>query len=187
MLKLSLEDLKLDFVRQVYEAITKQIQQMDIKMSIVLSWNGAMAVLLAKQVSDLIASRTFRITPVILMVLITTLMGFAASYAYRVIKPRTAKSQKQVKDGFAGLLYSDDILNLGPSARERMARYQEELLGIDSHENLYRHFTKSIVLISEVQHKKNVLFTRALMCSVLSFTLLLALMLVMDVFKQWMH
>lgn len=187
MLKLSIEDLKLDFVRQVYEAITKQIQQMDLKMSIVLSWNGAMAVLLAKQVSDLIASRTFRITPVILMVAITTLMGFAASYAYRVIKPRSAKSQNQVREGFAGLLYSDDILNLGPTARERMARYQEELLAIDNHESLYRHFTKSIVLISEVSHKKNQLFTRALMCSVLSFTLLLALMLVMDVFKQWMR
>lgn len=182
MLKLSLEDLKLEFVRQVYEAITKQIQQMDIKMSIILSWNGAMAILLAKQVSDLITSHMFRPIPIGLMLVITVLMGFAATYAYRVIKPRTAKGQ--AGDGWAGLLYSEDILNLGPAARERMARYQEELLSIDSHESLYRQFTKSIVLISEIQDKKNRLFTRALLCSVVAFTLLLGLVLLMEMLSK---
>ena len=187
MLKLSIEDLKLDFVRQVYEAITKQIQQMDIKMSIILSWNGAMAVLLAKQVTDLIRSRHVEVIPIVLMAAVLVFMAFAGSYSYRVLKPRSAKSQAQVKEGFAGLLYSDDVLNLGPTARERIARYQEELLSIDTHEQLYRQFTKSIVLISEIQNKKNRLFTRALMCSVASFTLLLALMMVMEVFKQILH
>lgn len=181
-MKLSIEDLKLDFVRNVYEAITKQIQQMDLKISIILSWNGAMAVILAKQVTDMISARSYHLLPVALMLVIFTAMAFAATYSYRVLKPRKARSTGQVQEGFAGLLYSEDILNLGPSARERMARYNEELLTISTHEELYRQFTKSIVLISEVQHRKNTLFTRALMASVLAFTLLLGLMAVMGVF-----
>jgi hypothetical protein len=184
MLKLSIEDLKLDFVRNVYEAITKQIQQMDLKISIILSWNGAMAVLLAKQVTDLISARSYHVFPIALMVAITVSMGFTGVYSYRVLKPRQAKGQNKTGDGFAGLLYSDDILKLGPDARERIARYNAELLGIQTHEELYRQFTKSIVLISEVQNRKNKLFTRALLFSVMSFTLLLGLMTLMGLFQK---
>jgi hypothetical protein len=184
LIKLSIEDLKIDFVRNVYEAITKQIQQMDLKISIILSWNGAMAVILAKQVTDLISTRTYHPIPIVLMLAIATSMGFSATYSYRVLKPRKAKSNGKVSEGFAGLLYSDDILNLGATARERMTRYSQELLGIQTHEELYRQFTKSIVLISEVQDRKNRLFTRALMCSVLSFTMLLALMTIMGLFDK---
>lgn len=184
MLQLSIEDLKLDFVRSVYEAITRQIQQMDLKISVILSWNGAMAVILAKQVTDMIAGRTFHPLPVALMLAIFTAMAFAASYSYRVLKPRQANSNGQAKEGFAGLLYSDDILKLGASARERIARYNEELLAISTHEELYRQFTKSIVLISEVLNQKNMFFSRALMASVVAFTLLLGLMAMMGVFDR---
>jgi hypothetical protein len=101
-----------------------------------------------------------------------------------VLKPRQATGNAQAREGFAGLLYSDDILKLGDSARERIARYNQELLGISTHEELYRQFTKSIVLISEVLNQKNMFFSRALMASVVAFTLLLGLMAVMGVFDQ---
>lgn len=182
MLKLSIEDLKLEFVRSVYEAITKQIQQMDLKISIILSWNGAMAVILAKQVTDMIGSKNYHWLVIFLMLGIITSMGFSAVFSYQVLKPRKAKGKSQ--EAFAGLLYSADILNLGKSARDRIQKYTDELLSINTHEELYRQFTKSIVLISEVQDKKNGLFVRALFTSVVSFTLLLALMTSMSLLES---
>ena len=184
MLKLSIEDLKLEFVRIVYEAITKQIQQMDLKISIILSWNGAMAVILAKQITDLIHNRNYDVLSVLLLAAIVISMGFTSTYSYRVLKPRKAHHNGPQGEGFAGLLFAGDILNLGKGAGDRISAYSAELLKIETHEELYRQFTKSIVLISEVQMNKNRLFTRALMGSVLSFILLLAVMMVMGVFEK---
>jgi hypothetical protein len=36
----SQEGMSYQFVVHVYEAITKQIQQFDVKVSVLLSWNG---------------------------------------------------------------------------------------------------------------------------------------------------
>lgn len=179
MLRLNIEDLKLEFVRTVYESITKQIQQMDLKMSVIISWNGAMAVMLAKQVTDMIAGGAVHFLPVVLMVGVMGSMVFSGFFTFQVMKPRKAKAGG-TSEGFAGLLYSGDILDLGPTARERISRYTQELLDISTHDQLYRQFTKSIVLISQIQERKNSLFVQALLTSVVSFTLLLALMMVMS-------
>lgn len=177
MLKLGIEDIKIDFLRSVYESITKQIQQMDLKISILLSWNGAMAVILAKQVTDMIHQKMYVWYVLLLMAGVLAGMIAGAVYSYTVLKPRKSAGPAE---GFAGLLYSGDILDLGKDSVERIQNYSNELLNIQDHEGVYRQFIKSVVLISSIQMKKSALFTKGLTATVTAFTLLLGLMTAMS-------
>ena len=177
MLKLSLEDLKIDFVMNVYESITKQIQQMDLKISILISWNGIIAVMLGREISAIYKGKVFEFYAIGLAigVLITLVLG--SIYCYKVLKPRSGNTE----EGFAGLLYSGDIMKLGNTTSERIASYMNHLLEIDDYDKFYKQFTKSIVLISSINQYKNKMFIRGLLVTVISFSLLVGLLAVVGV------
>ncbi len=168
----NIEDLKLDFVLTVYEAITKQIQQMDLKISILLSWNGVIAVMMSREVASLFSDKAFKIFPSVTLTLSILAIALSAYYIYRVLKPRVGN----MDNNFAGLLFAGDILALGKDGNERMKNYLQYLLAIRSHEDLYQQFSKSIVLISAINVTKNQLFNRALTSTSFSFFALVLLM-----------
>ncbi len=164
----NVEDIKLDFVLTVYEAITKQIQQMDLKISILLSWNGVIAVMISREIAFLFGEKVFRPFPVAVLIISIAGLILSALYTYRVLKPRVGKMEAS----HAGLLFAGDILRLGRNGTERMKKYMEQLLAIADHEQLYRQYVKSIVLISNISVNKNALFNRALAATATSFFLL---------------
>lgn len=169
-----LDELKLEFVRNVYEAITKQIQQMDLKISILLSWNGVIAVLFGREVAEIVAGKRFDVWILIMGAAVVLSLGISAVLCYRVLKPRAGSSPD--KEGFAGLLYAGDIQDLGKNPVERMGAYMDNLLKMDTHAEVYQQFVKSIVLISGIQLEKNRFFLKALTSTVICFALLLSLM-----------
>ena len=172
MFRQGIEDLRADFVMKVYDSITKQIQQMDLKISILISWDGIIAVGLARSISQIVSNRMVHASTLIPAAVCTAFLLIAGFYCYRVLKPR----QTKLDDGFAGLLYSGDIVRLGKENRKRMTLYMDELMGINDYEKLYQQFVKSIVLISDVHLYKNRMFNRALLATLALFTGLVSVM-----------
>ena len=172
MLKFNIEDLKVDFVVSVYESVTKQIQQMDIKISILLSWNGLIAVMLGRLITTMVSEQKLSALTILLAVIVVITLFITGIFCFRVLKPRKGA----MEDGFAGLLYSGDIMKLGEKNEDRIQAYLDNLLKIDTHEMLYSQFVKSIVLISEINQYKNNLFLRGLISTVICFSALVALL-----------
>lgn len=177
MLKLSLDDLKVDFLRTVYESITKQIQQTDLKMSILLTWNGAMAAVFGRYLGDMFRTRLGSWWVWILAAATLGTMVYTGINVYAVLKPRGGKGPKV--EGFSGLLYAGDIQNLGKNAPERVMEYNRALIELPDHAAIYDQFARSIINISEIQLRKNRYFIRALGTTVTSFVMLIALMAVL--------
>jgi len=177
MFKQSIDDLRVDFVMHVYESITKQIQQMDLKISILISWDGIIAVGLAREITQIITNRLFSVSTIAPAAICILALLIAGWFCYRVLKPRQGTVEE---DGFAGLLYSGDILKLGNGNQARMVQYMNELIKIDDHEKLYQQFIKSIVLISGISMFKNRMFTRGLLATLISFTGLVGVMAVVN-------
>ncbi|MBI4978023.1 MAG: hypothetical protein HZC28_11100 [Spirochaetes bacterium] len=179
MVKLTIDDVKIDFVMNVYESITKQIQQMDLKISILLSWCGVIAAVLGREVAILIAQRQMRYSTIILTVGVVVSLLVSGFYIFQVLKPRKGKIGE--KSSFVGLLWSGDILNLGKESRGRIKNYLHALTDITNHKQIYEQFVTSIVLISTIQDSKNRNFLGGLIATVISFSLLVALMAIVEI------
>lgn len=176
-MRMDIEDVKLDFVMSVYDAITKQIQQMDMKISILLSWNGVVAVLLGREITSIFRAKLLEWDILALVFGIVFTLIVSGLYCYRVLKPRSG----EIDNTHVGLLWSGDILKLGKKNEERISQYMNELLHIDTHDKLYEQFVKSIVLISDIQARKNRMFIKGLIVTVVGFTLLVGLIAIVGV------
>ncbi|MFP4362638.1 MAG: hypothetical protein ACLFR1_02085 [Spirochaetia bacterium] len=176
--KRHIEDVKIQFVLEVYESINKQIQHMDIKTSILLSWNGISAVLLGRELIVMVAAHMLNFATGIMASCSLVLLIISSIYVYTVLKPRVGAIRET---NFTGLLYSGDILSLGKDATERMKRYIDELVAIESQEEIYQQFVKSIVLIADIQNQKHKKFIQALAYTAVAFALLVALIAIVGI------
>lgn len=174
----SLEELKLDFILSVYDTITKQIQAMDLKISILLSWNGVIAVMLGREIGSYFSATTVNLFTMVCIILSVAGLVASAFFIWGVLKPRVGKMENH----FTGLLFSEDILRLASTPGRRMDVFMNQLIAIKSPEEIFQQFSKSIVLISEIHHKKNKLFNRGLTSTALSF-LILALLITLHGLK----
>ena len=167
----SFDDVRLDFLMNVYDSISRQIQAMDLKISILLSWNGVVAVMGSRELSMILKFKEGHSGSVWLLVVVALCLGLSSYYTWGVLKPRIGR----IPDTFAGLLFSGDILQLGKNPAERMAGYLKHLQSVEDHDHLYQQFSKSIVLISEIHVTKNRLFNKGISATALAFLILVIL------------
>jgi len=158
----------------VYDQLTKQIQQLDLKVSLLLTWNGVIATLLSREVGRLVGVGLTSLRLILPAISLLCLVS-AAYYIMQVLIPRKGIIKKSVTT-FTGLLYSGDIMNLGKTNPERVSNYLSALNNINSHEQIYEQFTRSIVLISQIFEKKNRAFIRGLIVTSIGFGCLIGLM-----------
>jgi len=169
---MEIEELKLLFVMNVYDTITKQIQQLDVKSSFILSWNGVIGVLLFHELGMILHAEHNRWSMLLLAFAVVCSLICSGVFAYKVLRPRVGA----IKERFDGLLYAGDIRRLGSTQPDRIAGYLKQLTDIQTHEKLYEQYVTSIVLISEILLLKHKSFQQAILASVISFSLLLSLM-----------
>lgn len=190
MIKLSIEDVKAVFIMTVYEGISKQIQQVDLKISLLLTWNGVSAAVMVRTIGTIISEREMGFLKILLTVLATISLITAGYFIMRVMIPRKGfveseeavetdlEKIKKAEPAFAGLLYTGDILKLGNDNRQRILNYISTLNNIQTHEQVYEQFAKSIVLISHIFEKKALLFSKALISTVIAFVCVVSLILI---------
>jgi hypothetical protein len=172
---MDIEDMKMSFVMSVFDSITKQIHQSDLKASFILSWNGVIAILLSHLLASIVHAESHKWTLLLIATCVAASLASSGAFCYKVLRPRVGV----IKERNDGLLWSGDIHKLGVTHPERIEQYMCRLLTIDSREKLYEQFVTSIVLISEISLVKNKMFIRALISTVVSFSLLVSLMAIM--------
>jgi hypothetical protein len=172
MFRMDIEELKLVFVMSVYDSVTKQIQQLDLKSSFILSWNGVIGVLLSHEFALIVHADRNRGSLIMLALAVVCSLIVSGFYCYKVLRPRVGA----VKERFDGLLWAGDIQKLGLTHADRIAVYMKQLIEITTHDKLYEQFVTSIVLISEILLAKHKSFRQALFATAISFSLLLSLM-----------
>ncbi len=163
-------DLRYEFVRNVYEAITKQIQQFDVKVSVLLSWNGVIAVLLGREVILLFSNVKPTLLIYVFLFLSAIFLIISSIFCYRILKP-----QNKINEDGDGIFWAGDILRLGKNHKERVERYLNILLKIEKSEDFSRQVIQSVVGISEILMRKNKFFFYGLFATITSFIFLICL------------
>lgn len=164
-----LDDLKIEFVLSVYESIQNQIRHADIKVSLILSWVSITAVMLGREVSNMVVNKNYNVFSFIFIFIVLVTLGMSGAFIFGTLKPRMRRSKGKE---FTGLLYTGDILRLGKEAPDRMVSYLTNLGKISSPEEINAQFVNSIVSISEIVEIKNKMFLRALASTAVSFAFL---------------
>ena len=167
-----LDDLKSAFVITVYDQITRQIQQIDLKTSIIISWDSVIAIMLGRELGQMVSGSFVNPFTVIVASLCAFFMAISGIFIFWTLKPRAKVTRRQ---GFTGLLYTGDILKLGHRPGERVSAYMNALLSIRDPEGVYEQFINSIVLISDIMRRKNRSFMQALAFTAFSFGFLVVL------------
>jgi hypothetical protein len=167
-----IDDLKADFVLSVYDQITKQIQQTDLKTSIIISWDSVIAIMLGRELGQMVSGRFVNPFTIAVASLCAVFLAVSGVFIFWTLKPRTKVTKRP---GFTGLLYTGDILRLGHKASERVPAYLEALSAIREPPGIYEQFANSIVLISDIMRRKNRSFMRALGATAISFGFLVVL------------
>ncbi|MFN3660705.1 MAG: hypothetical protein ACK4TN_05660 [Brevinematales bacterium] len=164
------ENLRYQFVIHAYEAITKQIQQFDVKVSVLLSWNGVIAVLLGREVVLLfsVVKPTFFI--LFLLLVSASFLLVASVFCYRLLRP-----QIKVNEEGDGIFWAGDILRLGKDHGERVERYMQVLMQLHQPEDYAKQIVHSVVGISEIFMRKNRYFFYGLFATIASFLFLILL------------
>ena len=177
----SLDDLKIQFVVSVYETITRQIQHADIKTSILISWDGAIAVMLGREIAEMTSRGAFSIGVTALAISVAVGLIASGISVYQILRPRSPGQSDPEIASEPGLLYAGDILKLGKTPTNRMKSYLEMLVGMEEPGQIYSHYVKSIVLVADIAVGKNRRFVRALLASTIAFCLLAVLIAVLGV------
>jgi uncharacterized membrane protein len=167
-----LDDLKAEFVLAVYDQITKQIQQIDLKTSIVISWDSVIAVMLGRELGQMVSGHFINAFTIPLASLCVVFLALSGVFIFWTLKPRARLAKRP---GFAGLLYTGDILRLGKGPEERREAYLKSLMAIDKADGIYDQFVNSVVLISDVLRRKNKSFMNALANAAISFGFLVVI------------
>ena len=175
---MSVEERKSQFVVSVYDSITKQLQHLDVKTSILLSWNGIMALLLGKELMPIIMAQAFNFATIFIAACMLISLLISGAFAILVLKPRRGAVERAKS---VGLLWTGDILGLGRNKTERMDNYQKTLKEITDADMICEQYSRSIVLLAEIHESKNKWFSRGLMTTVASFLLLILLVAVMGI------
>jgi len=164
------EDLRYQFVVHAYEAMMKQIQQFDVKVSVLLSWNGVIAVILGREVVLLFAQ--VKATSFILFSLVMAVVFLIVSsvFCYAMLRPRL----KENEEG-EGIFWAGDILRLGVDHMQRVERYLTLLREMRSVEDYARQVVHSVVAVSEIFMRKTRFFFFALASTITSFLFLILL------------
>jgi uncharacterized membrane protein len=174
----TLDELKIDFSVAAYESITKQIQQTDLKVSLIISWDSIIAVMLGREIGEMVSGRFVNALTVPLVSLCVIFLAISGVFIFWTLKPR-AKISKRPQ--FTGLLYTGDILRLGKSANERIEAYMRHMLAMKSTPEIYEQFVNSVVQISHIAHRKNKSFMSGLAATAISFGFLVFLIAVLSV------
>ncbi len=175
---MSIEEKKSQFVTSVYDSITKQLQHLDVKTSILLSWNGIMALLLGKELMPIIMAQALNWATIFISACMLISLLTSGALAILVLKPRRGALEKARS---AGLLWTGDILRLGGNKMERIENYQKTLNEMVDVNTICDQYSRSIVLLAEIHESKNKWFSRGLMTTVVSFLLLILLVAVMGI------
>ncbi|MCX7881661.1 MAG: hypothetical protein N2314_00360 [Brevinematales bacterium] len=162
------ENLRYEFVLHAYEAITKQIHQFDVKVSVLLSWNGVIAVLLGREVVLLFSAAKPTLFLLLLLFLSAFFLLVSSVFCYRLLRP-----QIKVNEEGNGIFWAGDILRLGKDHKERVEQYMKILLQLHSPEDYARQVVHSVVGISEIFMRKNTYFFYALFATITSFLFLI--------------
>jgi len=165
----SQEGMSYQFVVHVYEAITKQIQQFDVKVSVLLSWNGVIAVLLGRELVMLFSRARPTVFIVFLLVVTSLLLVISSFFCYRILRPQIKHAEGD------GIFWAGDILRLGSDYKSRVEKYLSVLKMLQKPEDYARQIVQSIVGISEILMEKNKLFFYALISTISSFVFLVIL------------
>jgi hypothetical protein len=171
----NLDELKVEFVISVYETITRQIQHTDIKTSILISWDGVMAVMLGRQIVSAASVGRLGVWAMGLAGLVGVALVLSGISIYQILRPRSTSMAEDSGAAAPGLLYSGDILRLGKTPSDRMGSYLQTLVSMEDPSQIYSHYVKSIVLIAEISLGKNRRFVRGLLFSTVGFCLLAVL------------
>lgn len=174
----TLEELKIDFTVAAYESITKQIQQTDLKVSLIISWDSIIAVMLGREIGQMVSGRFVNALTIPLVSLCVLFLAVSGVFIFWTLKPR-AKVSKRAE--FTGLLYTGDILRLGKNSTERIKAYLEHMMSMKSSPEIYEQFVNSIVQISAIANRKNKSFMSGLAATAISFGFLVFLIAVMSV------
>lgn len=174
----TIDELKIDFTFAAYESITKQIQQTDLKVSLILSWDSIIAVMLGREIGQMVQGRFVNALTVLVVSLCVAFLAVSGVFIFLTLKPRMKISKREK---FTGLLYTGDILRLGKNSSERIESYMRHLTAIKDAPELYEQFVSSIVLISQIAHRKNKSFMSGLAATAISFGFLVTLIAIMSV------
>ncbi len=173
MAQKTIEEMKADFVMAVFETINKQIQQTDIKTSLIISMDSIIAIVLGREVGQIIGGRGLNPAVIVFASLCMLFLSVSIYFIYWTLRPRTRIS---TRDDFTGLLYTGDILRLAKKPSDRIAAYMKELESLTDPSMVYGQFVNSIVLISDVSRRKNRSFQSGLLFTAISFGFLVLLM-----------
>jgi hypothetical protein len=174
----TLDELKIDFVVAAYDSITKQIQQTDLKVSLIISWDSVIAIMLGREIGQMVSGRFVNALTVPIVSLCVLFLAVSGVFIFWTLKPRAKISKR---GDFTGLLYTGDILRLGRNSTARIEAYMRKMMGIDKSPDLYEQFVNSIVMISDVAHRKNKSFLNGLAATAISFGFLVLLIAVVSV------
>jgi hypothetical protein len=170
---LNLDELKIQFVISVYDSITRQIQHTDIKTSILISWDGVMAVMLGREIVAIASNRQLGLSVTLIALAVGAALFASGIYVFQILRPRSPTVDAGIKGApERGLLYAGDILNLGRTPSDRIQSYLTILTGLNDAPEIYAQYIKSIILIADVSRNKNKMFLKALLASTVAFSLL---------------
>jgi hypothetical protein len=170
---MNLDELKIQFVISVYDSITRQIQHTDIKTSILISWDGVMAVMLGREIVAIASNRHSGLSVTLIALAVGVALFISGLYVFQILRPRSPKVDAGANGvPERGLLYAGDILNLGRTPSDRIQSYLTILTGLSETPQIYAQYVKSIILIADVSRNKNKMFLKALLASTVAFSLL---------------
>ncbi|GEM_PF-1244169 len=167
-----LGDIKADFVMAVYDQITRQTQQIDLKTSILISWDSVIAIMLGRELGQMVSGKFVNPITIIIASFCALFLALSGIFIFWTLKPRSRVSKRP---GFTGLLYTGDILKLGHKSSERAAAYLQALLAMNETSDVYNQFINSIVHVSDIMRRKNRSFLQGLALTAVSFGFLVAL------------
>lgn len=174
----SLDELKIDFTLAAYETISKQIQQTDLKVSLIISWDSVIAIMLGREIGQMVSGRFVNALTVPLASLCALFLAISGIFIFWTLKPRTKISKRKE---FTGLLYTGDILKLGRNSTARIEAYMRRLMEMRETPEIYEQFVNSVVQISDVARRKNKSFMNGLGATALSFGFLVLLIGIVSV------
>ncbi|URA09973.1 hypothetical protein [Thermospira aquatica] len=163
-------NLRYEFVSHVYDAITRQIQQFDVKVSVLLSWDGVIAIMLGREVVLLFSS----VKPTLFIYAFLFMSAFfliiSSFFCYKILRP-----QNKINEKGNGIFWAGDILRLGKNHKERVESYLKVLSQLEKPEDFAEQIIQSVVGISEILMTKNKFFFFGLFATITSFVFLIFL------------
>ncbi len=164
------DNLRYQFVTHVYDAITRQIQQFDVKVSVLLSWNGIIAIMLGREVVLLFSAVKPTFFIYVLLFVSAIFLIVSSFFCYKILRP-----QNKINEKGNGIFWAGDILRLGKNHKDRVEAYLKVLTQLEKPEDFAEQVIQSVVGISEILMAKNKFFFSGLFATIISFVFLILL------------